>query len=187
MRRFREHTFKLSEFDLSSEKISDIFVIKVFHQYDHRNEWVNWNGNTGIIHRGGLFDLTLEDSTDAAERSRIQGTRFIIEETPAICATGRRYAIISAELFTNHPFRKFDETRLRCLSLADVASTLSGARWFVSAIYTGKLEKLTPIDATERFFSRTSRSTGSNSYLGWSLEPRKIELQQIFECANSLA
>lgn len=57
MRRFREHTFKLSEFDLSSESVCNIFVIKVFHQYEHRNEWVNWDGDTNIVHRGGLFDL----------------------------------------------------------------------------------------------------------------------------------
>jgi hypothetical protein len=108
MRRCKEHSFRISEFDLSSEKVTDIFLIKVFHQYEHRNEWVNWNGDTGIVHRGGLFDLSLEDLTDAAERLRLQGTRFIIDEAPAICAKGSRLALISTELFSDNPFRNWE-------------------------------------------------------------------------------
>lgn len=185
MRRSKEHTFKLSEFDLT-QKVTNTFITKVYHRYEHRNEWVNWNGDTGIVHRSGLFDFSLEDSTDAAERLRIQGTRFIIDETPAICAIGTRLAVVLAELFTDNPFRNCLKETPQCSTLEDVEKTFRGAQWFASAVYTGNLEKLKPVEITEIFFSRTSKATGRNSYLGWSLKPRKIDLVRILDCAKNI-
>lgn len=162
--RFKDLTFNKDEVDLASENISSAFVIKIFHRFERRNEWINWDGDTGLIHRGTLFNLTLEEATDTVEKLRTQGTKFIIDETPAICVTGRMRAIIATELFTTHPFIHCGEFALtESSTLLDVDSKLRCGRWFSSAVYTGNFQQLLPVTTEEPFFSRTSHSTGGKT------------------------
>ena len=188
MPRFKDLVFKTNEIDLSAERATKAFVIKVFHLYTRRNEWVNWDGDTSLVNRTWtLFDMSLQESTDSAEKQRTQGTKFLIDEAPAICVTGKRYSLIATELFTESPLSHCERPKSNePLTLREVESTLNFGRWFVSAIYTGDQNNLSPVSKEEMFFSRTSHSTGGNSYLGWSLKPRKINLPKLIACANSM-
>jgi hypothetical protein len=68
--------FNLRDFDYSKDVCNRVSIVKVYHLYERRNEWLNWNGDTGLVRRGGLVRPTLEESTDRAEKLRLQGTRF---------------------------------------------------------------------------------------------------------------
>ncbi|MCG7879167.1 MAG: hypothetical protein JAY75_23000 [Candidatus Thiodiazotropha taylori] len=188
MTRFKDLVFHTDKIDLDAEIVTKAFVTKVFHLYQRRNEWVNWDGDTSLVKRTwSNFDLSLQEATDSAEKQRTQGTKFIVDEVPAICVLGKRYALLSTELFTEKPLSNCEAPPAgNTISLRDVESKLNFGRWFVSAIYTGDLARLSAVTESEMFFSRTSQSTGGKSYLGWSLIPRNIDLKRLIECSKSI-
>ncbi|MDD2739457.1 MAG: hypothetical protein PHR94_11040 [Methylomonas lenta] len=181
MQGLKSLVFKTNSIDLSSEQVARAFIIKVFHLYQTRNEWTNWSGDTSVVKRTwSLFYMNLEDATDSSEAQRTQGTKFVIDELPALCVIGKRYALIAAELFTENPLKICDILDNHpMLTLKYVESKINCGQWFVSAIYTGPHENLYPVSNGERFFSRVSQSTGGKSYLAWKLNSRNIDLEKL--------
>lgn len=188
MSRFKNLVFRTNEIDLSAELVSKAFLTKVFHLHQCRNEWVIWKGGTNLVNRSfSLFDLSLQATTDSAEIQRTQGTKFIIDEAPAICIVGNKYALIVTELFTVNPLQycEFSDVKIP-LSLRDIESRFNVGDWYVGSIYTGKLEDLLSVKSNEIYYSRTSKSTGGKSFLAWSLNPRSINCEKLMQCINKL-
>ena len=67
MSKYKNLDFSADETELDAEVPSRAFVVKVFHLYQRRNEWVNWDGDNDLVKRSGLFfRLSIQEATDSA-------------------------------------------------------------------------------------------------------------------------
>lgn len=172
MSRFKDLIFRTSKFDLNTEMVSKAFITKVFHLYQKRNERVNWQGYTSAVTRSWLlFDLNLQESMDSAEDQRTQGTRFLIDEIPAICVVGMRYALILTELFTEKPLNYYEMPACdKAITLRKVESILNSGQWFVSAVYTGEPGRLPQVTEKENVFL-------TNILFYWRKKPSCLDIK----------
>lgn len=180
--------FNLRDFDYSKDVCNRVSIVKVYHLYERRNEWLNWNGDTGLVRRGGLVRPTLEESTDRAEKLRLQGTRFFIEEIPAVCFHSNRKALIATELFDSAPRVTFraGATFSFPITLKDIDDQILPLEWLQVALYIGDQNQLVPYTVGDIFYKRESRSTGGKSCLGWSLKPNRIEVKNLQSCIQDV-
>jgi hypothetical protein len=188
MSRYKYLKFRLDREALSNDILSKAFLIKVYNKYQIRNELYNWNGDTNVRHTAlGLFELSLQATMDSAEIQRTQGTVFGIDESPALCFIGNKHALIITQLFSLFPFRSLDLSDIEMpLSLSYIEENLNIEEWCVSAMYTGNTEDLVEVKNSEIYYSRTSKSTGSKSHLGWNLEQRNINCDKISQFLKEL-
>ncbi len=183
-------SFKTEKIDTCSVQIQEAIVVKVFHTYQCRNEWINWAGDTSIMRRRlSNFEIGLRDASDSAEEQRTKGTKFVIDETPAICIIGKSMVLIATEIFNEYPFQHFEPPNNTppLFRIKDAGSILGGNKWFAMAVYTGELDKLCVVKGDETFYSRTSSSSRGKSLMGWSLKPRKINLKGVNEVSTWIA
>ena len=168
-----------------SEKPERISVVKVFHLYESRNEWVNWNGDTDLVNRTWhRVYLTLNQAEMSAENQRKQGSKFIIEEMPAIQAFSKTGFIVLAEVFSNSPMQYSATTELKenCIcSMGALDSIYPSSRWTIKSLHETS-DLVTPYDGV--LFKRSSTPGAS---LCWSLSPRKLNDSAINELANKLS
>ena len=155
-----------------SERIISAEVIKVFHLYKRRNEWLNWDGDTGLINRSRQsVKLTLDEAEVSAEKARRQGSKFIIDEVPALKISSKTGFLIITELFTKQPLKEFEDNnvgREHLDKLKSVKKVFLNSEWSIQTLYK-KSENSISTDST--YFSRVS-SPGES--LCWSLSYRDI-------------
>lgn len=164
-----------------NEKIIVIDVVKVFHLYKRRNEWLNWDGDTGLINRSRQsVKLTLEDAEATAEQARKQGSKFIIDEIPALKITSKTGYLIITELFSNKPMKDFENNNIsyeNTQKLKNIKKEFLNSEWSIQTLYKST-EKSSETDST--YFSRVS-SPGES--LCWSLSFRNISESSIKKIA----
>jgi len=189
MEKYKDLQFKKNRNDLSADLVSNVFLIKVYSKYQRHNEWIRRGDTDLVISQSRLFDLSLQATKDSVENQRTQGTVFMIDDTPALCVTGRKYTLIIAHLYADSPFRYCDFSNIEMpISLWDIHTKLRISKeCSASAIYTGKHEDLVPVKNNEIYYSRTSKSTGSKEIpLGWSLKQRNINCERLFQFMKKL-
>ena len=156
-----------------NEEIKLVELIKVFHLYQRRNEWVNWDGDTNLISRSGHnIKLTLEEAEASAEQQRKQGSKFFIDEIPALKVSTKSGFIIITEQFSSSPLKGSTENLFKnesCESLSILLKQFLPSKWFVQALYDSK--DIT-IKSDSIYFSRIS-SPGDS--LCWSLKKHTID------------
>lgn len=176
--------------DLKSEKIQSVSLVKGFHLYSRRNEWVNWNGDTGLIRRShNEYNFTLSDAENAAEKKRTPGTRFFIDEFPVVCVRGDSRIVLISELFTERPLIGYASkppglTNVK--HLGDIESSLPTFRWSVFSNCDASTI-LTPDDG--QYFARASSPGKGKNSLAWTLAFRKIDkdgVVKLVDCFNNL-
>ncbi len=168
--------------------VSDAFLIKVYNLYQRRNEWGGIFSRTTLRERSWEdYYLTLQDARDSAEEQRAQGTVFIIDEVPAICIIANNANLLVAELMSENPFNISNCKRMKGdRTLSHVNQQMRSGKWYVSAIYTGKLNVLKKQEKTSGYYVHTSSSTGPKSFMAWRIKPRNISLKSIIKCINSI-
>jgi len=164
--------------NLERDMIYDAYTVKIFNIYKQRNEWVNWSGDTSLINRAvRTFSLTKKEAQNLAEKYRKRGTKFIINECPAICVISDKRSLIMTELFEKKPMSRYEDHLnhvTKGTSLADVNLSILNSGWVVKAIYSGDRSVLTIPKKGEVFYSWTSYPQGSGCHLGWLSNPRDI-------------
>jgi hypothetical protein len=64
-------SFALDDYDLKSEHVLAAYPIKIYHHYEQRNAWVNWDGDTMLTNRHRpSFSIDLESAKQKAEKAR---------------------------------------------------------------------------------------------------------------------
>lgn len=94
---------------------------KAFYTYEIRNAWVDWNGTTSITHRPSGFTLTIEEAKDWAERSRVQGSRFRIEEIPISGIYGTSVTLYLSERKSSRLLARYADVICSPTTLATLA------------------------------------------------------------------
>lgn len=93
-----------------NQGVVSINAVKLYHVGERRNEWVNWNGETNVVERGGLcIKPSLRSARSYAERWRKQGTNFVIEELAGVCAMGEYQLVLASEIFVSSPMSWVDD------------------------------------------------------------------------------
>lgn len=173
---------------IKDEKVESVEVGKVFHLYERRNEWVNWSGDTDIVSRSGrAVKLFLFEAEQSAEKSRLQGTKFFIDEVPAVCIRGTSGALLLlTELFSDRPMGWYF-SRASSLNgvktLGSLMDALVPTKWGVQSLYEEQMS-VTPLDG--KYFSRVSFPGNGKNHMAWSLKVRKIDDQAIQKVATEL-
>lgn len=162
--------------DVISENIQSVKIVKGFHLYTRRNEWVNWDGDTSLVRRSYKeFRCTLSEAENDAEKMRKPGTKFFIDEFPVACIRSERRMVLISELFTESPLIGYasNHPSLRNVTkLGDIASSLQTFKWSVFSNYDTST-KLT-LDDGQYLTRKSSPGKGKNG-LVWTLNFRKID------------
>ncbi len=171
--------------------VERIFLCKVFHVYTERNEWANWHGDTWLVDRTDKrFYLSFSDCKSYAERNRVQGTRFIIDEVPSLCSVLKsnrqhmKVCIICTELFERVPFagKAINVQRIPII-FRDIIGALEGYKWFCFGVYHGDISGIQRAKSDDTFFRWISKPSGGGRKvpLGWTTKGDKIEHRAIIK------
>ncbi|WP_045378180.1 hypothetical protein [Vibrio campbellii] len=161
-------------------------LCKLYHVYERRNEWADWNGNTQLVSRSGKrLKTTLEEAENYAETMRKQGTKFFIDETPALLCQNENGCVVVTELFTKCPLKVTEEVLTNLKSLVktpnDLLTNLPNMRWLAFNHYD-KHERFQTYDVTTFY----KRSSSPGHFLCWSLKVSEIETLYINNIIQSL-
>jgi hypothetical protein len=161
--------------DTNSDKIQSVTIVKGFHLYTRRNEWVNWNGDTDLVRRSYKeYKCTLRDAEHSAEEMRTPGTRFFIDEFPLVSVRGCKRMILISEVFTESPMIVYDSTPpslTNITNLGDIEKSLQDFKWSVISNYEANTILTTDDDP---YFARESSPGKGKNSLAWTLKVRKI-------------
>lgn len=187
-------SFSLDNYDLKGEEVLAAHPIKIYHHYEQRNAWINWDGDTMLTNRHHpSFSINLESAKQKVEKSRTKGTRFIIDELPGICIRGKKFSLLLVELLNGSPFYLSDEIFLNGVSnLTDIVKNIQlrnkpGKPWNIVAIFEGNFALLELINTDTIFYSRTSGLAKNKHGLPWSLSIIQIDIGPIMKTINCLA
>jgi len=177
--------------DIKSENIQSVTLVKGFHLYKRRNEWVNWDGDTSLVRRSHKeYRLILSDAEQAAEKMRKPGTKFFIDEFPVVCVRGDSRMVLISELFTDSPLIRYASNPpnfMDVTSLGDIESSLQTLKWSVLSNHNVANTILTSDDG--RYFSRESSPGKGMNSLVWNLTFRKIDktgIVKLVDCFKSV-
>lgn len=177
----------ISKDKILHEQVTSLSLGKAFHLYEQRNEWVNWDGDTNLIHRSrNNIYLSLTQAEQHAETSRTQGTKFIIDELPYILAVSKSGTLAITELFSENPMARAmlqDYPDEHDLTISSLQRAIQNFKWKVAQVFVGH-EKIVPIDAM--YYKRNSSPGKKQNSLGWSLTIRKINEGSIVKFANEI-
>ena len=166
------------------EEIQSVERIKVFHLYERRNEWVNWDGDTELVNRSWHnIKLTLEAAEGSAEKQRKQGSKFFIDEITALKVSTKSGFVVITEQFNQSPLKSSENTLFKsenCKNISILLKQFLPSKWFVQALYDSK--NIT-VKSDSIYFSRTS-SPGDS--LCWSLNFRSIDESPIENIATEV-
>lgn len=159
--------------------IQHVRLCKLYHVYKRRNEWADWSGYTQLVSRSGKhLKLTLDEAESHAENQRNQGTKFFIDETPALLCTNQYGAVVITELFSNNPLKALCDALPNLNELVhtpyDLVNHIPKGQWISAEIYDVKTSFQTY--DTNTFFKRTS---SPGQYLCWSLKMANTEKKYI--------
>jgi hypothetical protein len=157
---------------LEQEPIESVDFGKAFHVSDRRNQWVDWNGTTAITRRPWGLLLSLSDAKDWAESSRLQGTNFIIDELPVVCAKSKSGGLLFSERRSAHPmswYPSISSSFSEIQSIGALKALLSSkARSGIHVLVAAPVTVL-PTDGV--YYSRESSPGTGGNHLGWTLKP----------------
>lgn len=169
------------------ENIKSVVLGKAFHVYKRRNEWVNWDGDTDLVNRSwASIYLSLREAEQYAEKSRTQGTKFVIDELPYIFALSESGAVAITELFSESPMLEpllkhhLDENRR---TISDLKNQIKNSKWVIKQIFEGDLKVQT---SDSMYYRRTSSAGKQMNSLGWSLNMRKMNEDPIVKLVNEI-
>lgn len=183
----KSHVLEAQSYNMPRQKISDeAFIdnarvisarlVVVYFLHQSRNEWVNWNGDTGNIRRPvGSVKGAIDEAYETAEKNRAPGTVFGMQDSVGIeliCNTG---TLLLAEQFTDSPFGS-------CVTALDFGGDLGALRTVVHHLpkrpFIGKRcfvgserPDFQAFAATTTLFKRSARAGGRQNGLGWSAKP----------------
>lgn len=173
---------------IEQEPVTAVNLGKGFHLYERRNEWVNWDGNTDVVSRSGRnVRLSLSDAEQHAEKWRIQGTKFVIDELPILSLQTKSGVMIVAEIFSDRPLLNYVKQAVSlqdCLSVGTLVKVLPPSKWGIAFPVEGA-PYVSPVDGN--YYSRTSSPGKAKSHLGWALKPRTIDDTAMKKLADDIA
>lgn len=173
---------------IEQEPVTAVILGKGFHLYKRRNEWVNWGGDTDVVSRSGRnVMLSLSDAEQHAEKWRIQGTKFVIDELPILSLQTKSGVMFVAEIFSDRPLLSYVKQTVSlqdCLSVGALIKVLPPSEWGIAFPVEGA-PYVSQLDGT--YYSRASSSGKAKSHLGWTLKPRAIDDTAMKKLADDIA
>jgi hypothetical protein len=173
---------------IRAERIAAVTFGKAFYTYEIRNTWVDWSGTTSITHRPSGFTMTIDDAKNWAEKSRVQGSRFRIEEIPIVGVHGRSATLYLCERKSSRPMARYADvicalTTPPTLALLMDTITRKPVSGLVCHLSKG-IEEVTETDGT--YWRRESSPGRGFNSLGWSLKQENIDDAAIRRIATTL-
>ena len=158
--------------EIDSDFITTVKGCVVFNLYKERNEWVNWNGDTDKIRRSGsIVLLSLDEAEQEAEKLRNHGTKFIIDEVPAVLVKSRSECLVITELFSALPLSsgfQFLASKDSALKMNDLKNIVLKSKWGICDIHQPR-RKIYPLQ--DSYYQRISSAGKGKNHMGWSLKP----------------
>jgi hypothetical protein len=181
------------------QKISDtadteqIFITKVYVPFAERHAW-NW---TKVGYVSGVLTTSLDSAKNHAEANRVQGTKWNIQEIPALVVSAKGESIIFCDVQTSSPFLNWQPPIFHRKSLRSIVEAWNSEQhddvWgtFISHVSDGSI--LEP--ANLPFETYQAFSNGAHYRLDWevkqysTIDPavKPIELQHIYKFAGILS
>ncbi|WP_422767926.1 hypothetical protein ACOX9X_20795 [Photobacterium leiognathi subsp. mandapamensis] len=169
--------------------IKYLSVCKLYHVYERRNEWADWSGYTQLVSRSGKrLKTTLEDAEFYAESMRKQGTKFFIDETPALLCQNKHGLMVVTELFSKEPLKSSIEVFANIKNLIqtphDLLINLPKLQWLAYDVYS-PCEKIQVTDLNNYY----KRSSSPGHFLCWSLKISDTDsraIQSVIKELNSI-
>ena len=158
------------------EILQGVEIGKCFLLYEIRNEWVDWNGTTvRMARRGWRVHLALSNAEQAAEKSRLQGTKFEIREWPIVCFRGTSGVLVATEVQSRRPLAALArnrQTSLKGNTLGVVLNWIPDDRGVISDFISG-CPPIVNLDGV--YYSRKSSPGRGKNSLGWTLKPQEVD------------
>jgi hypothetical protein len=168
-----------------NEPAVSVDVVKGFHLYRKRNEWVNWDGYNIRVSRFESMHVSLEDAERTAEEARVQGSAFFIDELPVIAVKSRTVCLVLAQVFSEHPFKnlRIERRSTYFSTLGEVAGAIPRIKGKVKALHLCTAA-LAP--ASEPYYARSSSPGRGRNHLAWSLRKRTLDVTSIREVSADI-
>lgn len=101
-----DHIFQNEE----KYKLTNIKVIKIYYCFYGRNAW---HSTWSTKYSNNCMHSSLSSAKKFAERNRVQGSVFYIEELPAFCFYGGKFPIVVTQINESCPFREYSAIALK--------------------------------------------------------------------------
>ncbi|KXJ50743.1 MAG: hypothetical protein AXW17_10025 [Colwellia sp. Phe_37] len=171
---------------LKSEYVTGAKLCKVYSQYQMRNEWVNWDGDTDLVNRSGKnVEISLLGAEQSSEIKRSQGAKFFIAEVPALYINTKLGGILITELFSKSPVSGIDDLGdlTKGITIHSLTQKLPVRKWSYIKYFTSH-PKLDGLDGFY-FLRKSSPGSGKNS-LGWTLSDEELNEKNLQELCDKL-
>lgn len=183
----------LTVMDLNTSRVKEERVVtvshgKAFHVFDRRNQWTDWSGNTAITRRPWGLLISLNEAEQWAESSRVQGTSFIIEELPVVCAKSNSGTLLLGERNSVRPMNGWRALLEHLDGVPTIGSLIdalaSPQRDRLVQVTIGRLRDVTVTDGA--YFSRQSSPGKGRNHLAWTLKLVQIDDTSVLQVATYL-
>ncbi len=171
-----------------NEVILGVEYGKAYFITDRRNRWINWNGDTMISLMPRAFVLTLKEAEEEAESMRVQGSGFIIDEVPVVCARGRISSLIFCERRRCTLMNRWVDPVSKLsgnLTIAKILEVVDKTPGYITRALLGHPRMpLTETDGV--YYERQSSPGHRGNGLGWVLKPQDINDDAVKDIAKRL-
>lgn len=158
-------------------------AVKLYYCSEHRNEWVNWHGDTTQMERlWGVVFTTAEAAMAAVERARTPGSKYSILQSLALEIRFSLGIVVIKEAYANEPLKRIASLKTHSdIFLIDAVlnkiplSTRKTEFLNIRGYLTNEDPVFSDFDPSEVCYSRRSSPGGSRkNSLAWSLKPTTI-------------
>lgn len=165
------------------ELISCCYLGKVFLVLRFRNSY-NWSTSVNYFGKNA-FHPTLIAAKTYVEIHREKGSRWAIEEYPALVVSGSSHCLCLASAELGEQFNSFQEIRLRHKGLSQIASTLLKLTTSEIFVYRTALNAVSPLVSPLTRY--VSRAYSGDVELSWREEGRPyVLLSNIFDLEKKI-
>ena len=155
---------------LDRSNAENVFATKLYDLVEVRNNWSQID-TAYSLKNWGNFSTTKEDLVSKVERVRKQGSRYLIQETPAIAISSENHALIICMALTRKPFEDW-QPKSQNKTIAGIYKSLTqdGFPDNVAVFFHQQRdEKIHPLSLP--LWSHYSISRGADYYLHWRPVP----------------
>lgn len=160
---------------LVGDHLQKCSIAKIYEVLDHRQEWDR--GKMNRYSERSSFCASLEGARAETEKSRKQGSQWIIRELPACVFRGPSVTLLITEIRGVHPLSEFDEISPNSRSLLSIWESFEPRR-------PDSVVRLTSNWGFEAFdggvlHEHDASSVGADKELRWHKRPRSVNTDSI--------
>ena len=174
---------RISRFNEDGDGWLSGYIGKVFHVLRNRNSY-NWSFSVNYAGAGAVHP-TLEDAKNYVHKHREKGSRWAIDECPALVISGTDYALCLAITENEEQFRYFRHVEIAHKTLARIAAAFGQFSASNIFLYRARFGEITP--PTTPLARYSSQSYGGDYGLSWaSTDKSDVRLSNIFDLQKKI-